>query len=209
VSSAPGVLAQLSTDRVETRLRDGTLVVIRALTRADRELLRRGFERLSDESRRRRFMVPVAELDDEQLDRLTDLDYWDRFAWGAVLAERQDEGIGVARYHRLASEPHVAEAAVTVIDEYHGRGLGTVLLSMLGVAARTAGITTFRAYVLEDNIAMRELLHQFGARTRVDSPGLLRLDVPLDPDDLPDSPAGRILRATAARLVPIAGRTPF
>jgi RimJ/RimL family protein N-acetyltransferase len=209
VNPPVGVLAHLSIDRVETRLRDGTPVVIRPVTSEDRELLRRGFARLSDESRLRRFMTPVAELTDEQLDRLTNLDYWDRFAWGAVLPGNPEEGIGVARYVRLSDEPEVAEVAVTVIDDFQGRGLGTVLLSMLGVAARTAGITTFRAYVMEENVTMRDLLHQFGARTRIDSPGVLRLDVPLDPESAPDSPAGRILRAAAARLVHVAGWSPF
>lgn len=209
MNAPAGVLARLSIDRVQTRLRDGTPVVIRPVTPEDRELLRTGFRRLSEESRQRRFLAPITELTEEQLDRLTRLDYWDHFAWGAVLAERPAEGIGVARYIRLTDEPDVAEAAVTVIDRYQGLGLGILLVAMLAAAATTAGITAFRAYVLEENLVMRELLHGLGGRTHVDSPGVLRLDVPLDLGSLPDSPAGRVLRATAARLVPIAGRQPF
>lgn len=199
----------LKLEEVETELRDGTRVVIRAVTPEDREILRKGFSRLSDESRMRRFMAPVAELPEAQLKYLTEIDYVDHFAWGAVLRDRPDEGIGVARFVRLKEEPEVAEAAITVLDEYQGKGLGMILLGLLAAAAWGVGIRMFRGYVLEENEPVRELLDQLGAQTSYDSPGVLRIDVPLDPANVPDSPAGRILAATGRRLLSPRVRFPF
>lgn len=197
-----GVLGRLSVDRVETPLRDGTPALIRPIVPADRDLIRKGFQRLSEESRLRRFLAPISKLTEAQLDYLTNVDYWDHFAWVAVRADRTEVGLGVARYVRLPTEPTVAEAAVTVLDEYQRRGLGTLLLGLLAAAARTAGIDTFRAYVLEENAPMRRLLAALGAQSAFDSPGVVRIDVPLDPDLMPDSPVARSVRATAAMVIP-------
>jgi GNAT superfamily N-acetyltransferase len=89
---------------------------------------------------------------------------------------------------------------VTVVDEYQGKGLGTLLLSMLALAARASGVERFRAYVLMENQPMREIAEEFGAEAHFDSPGLLRLEIPLEAEEVPDSPARRVLRAVARRL---------
>jgi RimJ/RimL family protein N-acetyltransferase len=190
-------------DRVETKLRDGTPVLIRPIRPDDKPLLVEGLSRLSEESRYRRFLAPVTALSEDQLRHLTEIDSWDHFAWVAVLREPPGRGIGVGRYVRLHGEPTVAEAALTVVDDYQGRGLGTLLLGLLAVAARAAGIERFRAYVLEENEPVREMLEALGAEARYDSPGVLRLDVPLAPELLPDSPAARMLRSLAANVFPV------
>jgi RimJ/RimL family protein N-acetyltransferase len=197
---------RLAIEQVRTRLRDGTRVVVRPVRPEDKELLLDGFSRLSEASRFRRFMSPVTELSDEQLRYLTEVDYFDHFAWAAVLGDRPDVGIGVGRYIRIADEPDVAEVAITVVDEHQGKGLGTLLLGMLAATARLAGIGMFRAFVLEDNTAMRTLLEDLGVRARHDAPGVLAMDVPLDPERLPDSPAGLALKAVAASVLPVKSR---
>jgi RimJ/RimL family protein N-acetyltransferase len=201
-----GVLTRLSTDRVETRLSDGTPVLIRPVGPGDRDLIREGFQNLSEQSRVRRFLVPTSVLTEQDLDHLTQLDYWNHFAWGAVRADRPTEGMGVARYIRLRTEPVVAEAAVTVLDGYQRRGLGTFLLGLLTAAAFTAGISTFRAYVLEENVPMRKLLEGLGARAEFDSPGLLCMDIPLEPELMPETPIARVIRAAASWVFPEAER---
>jgi GNAT superfamily N-acetyltransferase len=195
----------LRLEQYRTSLRDGTPVLVRPITPRDKDLIRKGFERLSPASRYRRFLAPVEELSEAELVYLTEIDYVDHFAWAATRADRPEEGLGVARYIRLKEQPEIAEAAVTVIDDYQGRGLGTLLLALLGAAAFIAGIRFFRAYVLADNIPMRELLDSLGARTEFDSPGVVRFDVPLDPELLPESPAGKVLKAVAQHVIgPIA-----
>jgi hypothetical protein len=151
-------------------------------------------------------MTPVSSLSEAQLDYLTKLDFADHVAWLAIRADRPEEGLGVARYVRTKEDPAIAEAAVTVIDDYQGGGLGTLLLALLATVARAAGVMTFRAFVIQHNARMRNLLEQLGARTTLDSPGVLRMDVDLDPDHLPDSPPAGVLRAAAQRVLgPITG----
>jgi GNAT superfamily N-acetyltransferase len=189
-------------ERVETLLRDGTPILVRPIEPDDKWRLAKGLERLSEESRLRRFLAPVSTLSEEQLRFLTEVDHWNHFAWLAVLREPPQPAVGVGRYVRLTDEPTVAEAALTVADRYQGLGLGTLLLGLLAIAARAAGIEAFRGYLLEENDPLRELLESLGAAAHYDSPGVLTVEFRLDPGLLPDSPAARVLRTLAARLVP-------
>lgn len=188
----------------EVVLADGTRVVLRPLVPEDGPRILEGFARMSPESRYRRFMSPVSELSPETLRKLTAVDYVDHFAWAALAADEPGQpGIGVARYVRSDDDPEVAEAAVTVIDEYQHRGLGTLLLQALGAAALEHGITRFRGFVLEGNRAMREILEEVGARTTHDGAGLVRVEVDLPiGEDLRSSPAYRALRALARGEAP-------
>ena len=71
-------------------------------------------------------MTPIAELSESQLRYLTEVDHDDHEALIAFDAATGD-GVGVARFVRLEDDPTSAEAAITVIDEWQGRGLGTAL----------------------------------------------------------------------------------
>ena len=107
------------------------------------------------------------------LDYLTDVDFVDHFAW-AVLS---DDGQGVAaqgRYIRRGDDREVADIAFDVFDEYQGRGLATMLLGALAVAASNAGIIRFVADVLYENHAMLAVLRKAHATWRHDQPGVVR-----------------------------------
>jgi len=186
-------------------LRDGTPVLVRPIVPEDKERIRRGFLRLSAQSRLRRFGAPVHDLSAKQLRYLTEIDYESHMAWIALDPDRPDStSLGVARYVRLEDEPEVAEAAVVVADPYQGRGLGTMLLGMLGVAASTNGIARFRAYVVTDNRPMLDILRELGGVVELEAPGLYRVDLPIpkDPEELPDTPTGRVFKAMAKRALP-------
>ena len=58
-------------------LRDGARVRVRQGHRSDRELLLRGFERLSAESRYRRFLAPMPHLTEGMIRYLTEIDHRD------------------------------------------------------------------------------------------------------------------------------------
>lgn len=181
-------------------LPDGTRIRLRPVVPGDKAVLAEGFRRLSAASRYRRFMTPLEELDEGMLRQLTELDYVDHFAWLALLADQPGEpAVGVARYVRLDEEPEIAEAAVTVSDEYQGRGIGTLLLEALGAVALENGIGTLRGYVLEENRDMREVLDAVGARVVHEAPDLLRADVDVASraEQLRGTPLGDALRALA------------
>src|SRR6476660_3856548 len=78
-------------------LRDGSRVDVRPIAATDKELIRRGFERLSPESRYRRFLSSMPALDDRALAYLTELDHHDH---EALVALDGDEAVGVARFVR-------------------------------------------------------------------------------------------------------------
>jgi GNAT superfamily N-acetyltransferase len=187
-------------------LRDGTRVKIRPVVPTDKQRFLDGFALLSPASRYRRFLAPVDELTADMLRHLTEVDYRDHFAYVALLADRPGEpGIGVARYVRAVEDPRVAEAAVTVIDEYQGRGLGTVLLEALGAVALENGIHRFRGIAMEGNTPIRDILTGVGAEVHHDSPGLVRIEIDLPRTDerLVGSPLYGVFRAVARGNGPV------
>jgi RimJ/RimL family protein N-acetyltransferase len=195
---------------IERALRDGTRVLIRMVDPDERAQLVEGFERLSTRSRYLRFHTAIEELDERQLDYLTQVDQVDHVAWVAIdLDQPEHSGIGVARFVRLEDEPQVAEAAVTVLDAYQGRGLGTMLLEVLADAARERGITTFRAYVLGENHAMLAVLDRLGPSRSERQRGVYQIDVYQIDVDLADdgrepvrSMARRVFRAVTGKHLP-------
>lgn len=188
-------------------LRDGTRALIRPIRPEDKEKLEAGLALLSPRSRYLRFHQVIDHLTEEQLRYFTEIDHRDHMAWVAIDEDRPEApGMGVARYIRLAEDPTIAEAALTVLDEYQGRGLGTVLLAVLGESAVANGIRTFRNYVLGQNRAMLEMFQELGADVAEEPFGVYRVDYPLpeDPEDLPDTPAGRAVREVGSQTANLA-----
>ena len=181
----------------EHTLTDGTRVAVRLLRPDDRERLRAGFERLSQDSRYRRFLSPTPRLTDAMLDRLMHVDGHDHVAVAAArldAAGHEGEGLGVARFIRLKDAPGTAEAAVAVVDEVQGRGLGRLLLATLVDAARERGVRRFRCYVAASNQAMHGLLGDLDAAlTPVDVDGLRGYDVELPPPSSTEPLTGSVL----------------
>jgi len=163
-------------------LRDGSKVVIRQVQPADAPLLADGFARLSDKSRRLRFLARKDQLSAAELRYFTDVDHHDHEALGAV-DPADGRGVGVARYIRDAADPHAAEIAVTIVDDWHGRGLGTELLARLSGRARAAGICRFTALVADDNRAMAALLRNMCANLVGRSPGTVDYEITLMPQE--------------------------
>ena len=161
-------------------LRDGSKVVIRQVQPADAPLLADGFARLSPQSRRMRFLARKDQLSVAELRYFTDIDHHDHEALGA-LDQADGRGVGVARYVRDADDPHAAEIAVTIVDDWQGRGLGTELLTRLSGRARSEGICRFTALVAADNMAMARLLRNMSASLIDRSPGAVEYEITLMP----------------------------
>ena len=96
----------------------------------DRDLLLAGFAALSGRSRRSRFLRGVSDAQFERM-RPVLLDTVDQQSHVALLLDADGRPIGVGRLRRFPSDPSVADLAVTVADDWHGRGAGTVLARQL------------------------------------------------------------------------------
>ena len=166
-------------------LRDGSKVLIRQVQSADAPLLADGFARLSARSRQARFLTPKRELSPAELRYLTEVDHHDHEALGAV-DHADGRGVGVARYIRSADDPQAAEIAVTVVDEWQGRGLGTVLVAQLSERARREGIRRFTALAAADNAAVASLARNMGADLVQRESATVVYEIELVPREKPD-----------------------
>jgi RimJ/RimL family protein N-acetyltransferase len=173
------------------RLRDGEQILIRPIRPDDREELAAGMERLSPESRYRRFFTPTSGLSPAELSYLTEVDHHDHEALVAV-EPGTEHGIGVARYVRSPADGELAEVAVAVADSWHNRGVATALLARLTERAREEGVRRFSAEILADNRPMLDLIEELGDVTarRLDQ-GSVEVEVELPPEGL-----GATLRAS-------------
>jgi GNAT superfamily N-acetyltransferase len=180
------------------QLGDGTQILIRPLTVDDREELRARYLNLSPNSRRLRFVSAPERLSERLLDHLLDVDFDQRCAVVAALADEPDApGVGIARYARHGADPSVAEAAVTVLDSYQGRGIGTLLLTELVELALINGVRTFTADVMWENRDLLDSLRTVGAEVKPGEPGSasIRVGLPGTTDELLRSPLYEVLRA--------------
>jgi protein lysine acetyltransferase len=190
---------------VRVPLRDGTDLLLRPVLPGDRERLADSLERFSPETLHRRFLVGRA-LTERAKAYLFDVDYVDHFVWVAV--GRVDHlGVADARYIRSKDDPTVAEVAFTVADSYQGRGVGTMLLGALAVAAHQSGVQRFSASVLEDNRPMRAILDRAGASWRSEGYGVVEtvIDVPQPQHFLPDPELVEPLEDAVRRVLSVSG----
>jgi GNAT superfamily N-acetyltransferase len=141
------------------RLPDGAPVLIRPIRADDKRMLTDGLRRLSDESVHRRFLTPKRSFSRAELRYLTEVDGRDHVA---LVAEHPSAPvrrlIAVARFVRLAEDPHAAEVAITVADDWQGRGLGSMLSEQLAAEARRLGICRFTATMAADNVPAHRLM---------------------------------------------------
>jgi CRP-like cAMP-binding protein len=183
---------------------DGTELALRPLRPDDGEALQAGIDAMSDESLYRRFFTG-GRPSEMIVQHLLDVDYIDHFAW--VLGEPDGaRGLGLARYHRLPDDPDLADAAFAVVDDQQGRGLGTLLLGALAVAAGAAGIERLRAEVLSDNHPMRAVLDKADASWSTVEAGVVATEVDVvRAQSVLDDPTIALLERSVREIVTAAG----
>ena len=89
----------------------------------------------------------------------------------------------LAKAHERREDPQAAEIAVTIIDDWQHRGLGTELLAELSDRARQEGIRRFTALVAADNTAVAGLLQNMSAELVRYGPGTVEYEVALTPQE--------------------------
>ncbi|UCE10858.1 MAG: GNAT family N-acetyltransferase [Candidatus Thorarchaeota archaeon] len=167
--------------RHETTLKDGTLVLIRLYEPGDSEEIYAGLRRLSDSTTYLRFMTCLNSLPNERLLELKKIDHDHHLAICAFdLSKDPMVGMGIARYVRMESDSLIAEAAVTILDEYQNKGLGTELLYILTKLASQKGVTHLRAHVLSTNKPILAIARKVGSKISHYEGQVLQVDWPVD-----------------------------
>jgi ribosomal protein S18 acetylase RimI-like enzyme len=171
----------------EIRLRDGTLGVTWALLPGDREKLAKGYEALSPESKFHRFLTGVPHLTETMLNHLVDdVDGVNHVALVLFCIDAQGLGTpaGVGHVIRYPDKQSEADIAVTVGEEFRGRGVASALLAEL-VAERPQGVELLRTSVAAGNSAALAMLKRLGPTTVTASDGRYDVVVQLSDSAMP------------------------
>jgi RimJ/RimL family protein N-acetyltransferase len=162
-----------------------TGLTVRSVRASDKGALSALFDRLSPRSRHYRFLGPKKMLSPRELKNLADLDHVEREALALVAPDGRF--IAVARYGPASDDANAAEVALTVADEWQGRGIGSALASLLIANARRSQIVRLQAMTLAENYPSRKLLRCLGFTLSGVDGDILRFEMRLvDPEPTRD-----------------------
>ncbi len=177
-SAQPNNLLQRLLNRYE--LADGTIIGTGFVVPQDAERLARGYKKLSLKTKMLRFHYGKNKLSTYEKEYLVNVDNFDHLAIGAVdLDKSYDVGIALIRYIRDKSDPAKAEVALTVIDEYQNRGIGTLLYNEMLEYARKNKIKLLVNCVMKENTTMLNILEKIGGEIIDSSGNQYRIEVKL------------------------------
>jgi RimJ/RimL family protein N-acetyltransferase len=176
-------------------LRDGGAVRIRPVLPDDGPALEALHGRLSPDAVFFRYFTSRRVLPQRQIDRFVNVDYRDQI--GFVVETLDGEVIAHGCYFRNADTDE-ADAAFEVQNDHWGRGLGTLLLGRLALAARHNGLHRLTAQVMPENHRMLEVFHDSGLPVKSTfGDGLIEIAIELDALDVSRQ---RISRAKDRRI---------
>jgi acetyltransferase len=158
---------------------DGTVIHIRPIRATDEPLLQDLAAHMNPEDLRLRFFAPVRGLTPAVAARLSRLDGDGEVG---LLAERDGMTLGVAHFF-ADSDKRSAEYAIAVRSDWHGHGVGYLLMTRLIEIATAHGIGELFGEVLRENHGMIEMCHALGFFLAPDPADatLLRVSKPLPP----------------------------
>ena len=167
---------------IHTELENGQPICIRTIEPADEQRMRAGIARMSPRSRYLRFFSGAAAPPDWVIERLIEPDGHLHIAWGAIdTAAPGQPAIGAVHAIRPRADDRSAEFSVAVVDEYHGLGLGKLLVATILLDARAEGLACFNAHTLAENRQAIDFVRSLGAQ-RVGSDGVT-LEYTIDIDE--------------------------
>lgn len=156
-------------------LEDGTEAIIRPIKPTDETLLQDFFYSHTDETIYRRYFRAVKAMTHSQAQVLTNVDYDKTMAFVATVGEiGMERIIGVGRY--IAEEEGIVEAAYTIREDYHHKGLGTILQDCVEDYAKKKGYKGVCAYMIATNMPVIKLFRRRGFyHQEYDSAGIVKL----------------------------------
>ena len=172
---------------VDALLMDGRIVHVRPVSEGDKDALSALYGRTSPRTRYLRFFSASISIDREVRRMMPGNDHV------ALLAEHDGLVVGVASYEVLTGDR--AEMAILVDDAWQGDGIGSLLIEHLTAVARRTGIQELVGDVLATNVNMLRTTASLApgiARQHGEDPGVVRIQIPTQPDE-------RALAAAGAR----------
>ena len=149
----------------ERRLSDGRVVIIRPIRAQDEPGEREFFDRLSQETKRFRFLKLAETVNEKLIHFFTHVDY-DRHM--AFVCEHEGRLVGEARY--VANpDSRSCEFGVVVADDWHHTGIAPLLMDALLDAARVRGFETMEGLVLRTNTPMLHFVKALGFEAQAQS----------------------------------------
>jgi acetate---CoA ligase (ADP-forming) len=156
-----------------TTLRDGATVQIRPLRADDEAALADFLAGLTVRSRAFRFFSAGVDPG-RAARRAVASSSPDNFG---IVALQHGRIVGHAMYARTVTD--AVEVAFAVADELQGRGLGTIMLAAISMAAAANGFDTLVAEVLPENHRMLDVFSDCGVPVHVRAePGLVHVRMP-------------------------------
>jgi GNAT superfamily N-acetyltransferase len=152
--------APRSTPTHTLRLPGGERVTVRAARPDDAENLQSYVRGLSATSRYNRFFGPLRELPPAELARVTHMNGPSRVTLIAEVGGPEPAVIGELRYAVLSDA--ACEFAISVADDWRGKGLGNLLLGDLQCRVRALGVESLVGDVLRSNGTMLAFAHKAG-----------------------------------------------
>ena len=205
-ASPPPWSPRLEYQQHRFRLRSGDWVSVRRLCPEDAPALAAFIERLSAQSRYRRFHSALPRLTGQMISYLTDIDHHDHEALIAVPPGTGGVIVGVARFIRDPAHPDTAEVAVVVADSWQRHGLGTLLLRRLARRAREVGISSVTGDILAENHPTIRLARRLGVRSMANHGSTVATRMNISDWAVDDSDAGSLLRTLIAAEVTLLPR---
>lgn len=133
---------------------DGRIIRLRPSTPQDASALLDLYHGASDQSRHRRFLSLGTRPVEADVRRLTRPEAPDH---AVCVASHGDQIVGVASYERMPGTD-LGDFALLVADEWHGNGVGTLLLEQLAAQGRREGVRRLVGEILRENIPMVQVV---------------------------------------------------
>ncbi len=159
----------------EYTLKDGSKALIRPIKPTDEPLLQDFFYSHTDETIYRRYFHAVKAMPHSRAQKMVNVNYKDNMALVVTVGEIGLERIiGVGRYS--AENDSTVEAAYTIMENYQGQGIGTLLQDRLEAYAKRQGYKNVTAYVMADNNPVFALFGKKGDfKKEIEEENILRI----------------------------------
>ena len=143
------------------RLEGGAQVRLRLTRPTDAPLARDFLERLSPETRQRRFLTPMPTVPEAAVDHFTFYDPRERLVIAATtLREGGEEMIGVGDVSFISTG--IAEMGLVVEEEHQSKGIGSLITEAIASLALSRGATHLKAEMLDSSPVVMKLLGGIG-----------------------------------------------